>query len=138
MQNFNSYICQNHKEELTICLQQNYTDIPLISETHFTDKNYFLIPKYKICHTTHPDGTAHGNTAILLKEPIQHYELLKCEEESIQATSTKVVGFPYEITIAAVYCPPRHNLKKEQFEIFFQTLGPKFIAGGDYNSKHTL
>ena len=75
---------------------------------------------------------------ILIKESVQHYELLKYEEESIQATSIKVVGFPYEITMAAVYCPPRHNLKKEQFETFFQTLGPKFIAGGDYNSKHTL
>jgi len=41
----------------------------------------------------------------------------------------KVKGFPYEITITAVHCPLRHNLKKEQFETFFQTLGPKFIAG---------
>ena len=47
-------------------------------------------------------------------------------------------GFPYEITITAVYRQPRHNLKREQFETFFQTLGPKFIAGGYYNSKHTL
>jgi hypothetical protein len=50
-----------------------------------------------------------------------------------------VKEFPYEITITAVYCPPQHNLKKkEHFEIFFQTLGPKFIAGVDYNSKRTL
>jgi len=49
-----------------------------------------------------------------------------------------VKGFPYKITITAVYCPPRHNLKKGHFETFFQTLGPKFIAGGDYNSRHTL
>jgi len=57
---------------------------------------------------------------------------------SYSGNINKVVGFPYEITIAAVYCPPGHNLKKEHFETFFQTLGPKFIAGGDYNSKHTL
>jgi len=49
-----------------------------------------------------------------------------------------VKEFPYEITITAIYCPHRHNLKKEHFETSFQTLGPKFIAGGDYNSKHTL
>ena len=47
-------------------------------------------------------------------------------------------GFPHKITITAVYCPPRHNLNKEEFETFFQTLGPKFIAGGYYNSKHSL
>ena len=45
---------------------------------------------------------------------------------------------PHEITVAAVYWPPRHNLKKEQFETFFQTLGSKFITDGNYNSKHTL
>ena len=85
----------HHKEELTIFLKQNYIDILLISETHFTYKNYFRIPSYKLCHTTHPDGTAHGGTAILTKESIQHYELLKYQEESIQATSIKVRGFPY-------------------------------------------
>jgi exonuclease III len=90
-------------------------------------------------HTTHRDGTAHAGTAILINETMENYELLKYEECSIQATSIKVKGLPYEIiTITAVYCPPRHNLKKEHFETFFQTLGPKFIAGGDYNSRHTL
>jgi hypothetical protein len=46
--------------------------------------------------------------------------------------------FPYEITVTAVYCPPRRNLKKGHFGTFFQTLGPKFIAGSDHTSKHTL
>jgi hypothetical protein len=50
----------------------------------------------------------------------------------------KVKALPYEITVTAVYCPPRHNLKKEHFEPFFETLGTKFVAGGDYNSKHTI
>ena len=128
---------QNHKEEIKLFLYQNFIEILLTSEIHFTTKNYFSIPRYKLYYTNHPDGTDHGGTAILRKETIEHYELLKYEEDSIQATSIKVKEFPYEITITAVYCPPRHNLKKEQFETFFQTLGPKFIAGGDYNSKHT-
>ena len=129
---------QNHEEEIKLFLKQNFTDILLISETHFTTKNYFSIPRYTVYYTNHPDGTAHGGTAILIKETIEHYELLKYEEDSIQATSVKVKGFPYEITITAVYPPPRHNLKKEYFKTLFQTLGPKFIAGGDYNSKHTI
>ena len=129
---------QNRKEEIILLLKQKFIDILLISETHFTTKNYFNISKYKLYYTSHPDGTAHEGTAILIKETIEHYELLKYEEDSIQATSIKMKGFPYEITVIAVYCPPRHNLKKEHFETFFQTLGPKFIAGGDYNSKHTV
>jgi hypothetical protein len=129
---------QNHKEEIKLFLNQNFMDILLISGTHFTTKNYFRLPRYKLYYTNHPDGTAHGGIAIIIKETIEHYELLKYEEDSIQATSIKVKGFPYEITITAFSCPPRHNLKKEHFDTFFQTLGPKFIAGGNYNSKHSL
>ena len=48
-------------------------------------------------------------------------------------------GCPQEITITAVYCPSRHNLKKkEHFEKFFQTLGSTFVAGGDCNSEQPL
>jgi hypothetical protein len=41
------------------------------------------------------------------------------------------------LTISAVYLPPKHKVCKEQLEAFFITLGPRFIAGGDYNAKHT-
>ena len=75
---------------------------------------------------------------VLVKETIEHCELLEYEENSIQATSIKVEGFPHAIIVTAVYCPPRHNLKKEHFETFFQTVAPKCIGGGDYNRKHTM
>jgi hypothetical protein len=42
------------------------------------------------------------------------------------------------MTIAAVYCLPQQNLKAEHFEVFFQTLGPCFLAGGDFNNKNML
>jgi exonuclease III len=106
---------QSHKEEIKLFLNQNFIDILLTSEIHFTNKNYFSIPRYKLYYTNHPDRTAHGGTAILIKETIEHNELLKYEEDSIQAMSIKVNGFPYEITITAVYCPPRNNLKKGRF-----------------------
>ncbi|XP_060828967.1 uncharacterized protein LOC132914147 [Bombus pascuorum] len=35
--------------------------------------------------------------------------------------------------MSAVYCPPRHSISKEDFD----NLGNRFIAGGDYNTKHT-
>jgi len=110
----------------------------LISETHFTTKTYFYKPGYKLCHTNHPDGSARGGTIILVKDTIVFYELLKYEEQAIKATSIKVQGILHEITVAAVYCPPRHNIKKEKFKTFFHTLGPRFIASGDYNSKNVL
>jgi exonuclease III len=119
-------------------LNQNQIDILLISETHFTSKNHFTISGYDLCYTNHPDGTAHGGTAILIKTTIAYYEQLKYTVPVIQATSVRVKGPLRDITIAAVYCPPRHNLKVEHFEAFFQTLGPSFLAGRDFNSKHTL
>jgi len=91
---------QNHKEDIKLFLHQNFIDILLISETHFT-----TIPRDKLYYTNNPNGTAHGDAAILINGTIEHNELLKCEEDSIQATSIKVKGFPCEITITAVCCP---------------------------------
>ncbi|PNF30555.1 hypothetical protein B7P43_G09939, partial [Cryptotermes secundus] len=65
----------------------------LISETHFTSRSYFSIPKYKLYHTNHPKDTAHRGMAILIKEKIKHHELPKYEKHHIQATSIKVKTF---------------------------------------------
>jgi len=66
--------------------------------------------------------------AMLTKGTIEKYELLKHEEDSIQATSIKVQGLLYEINVTVIYCPHQHNQKREHFEAFFQTQGPEFIA----------
>jgi hypothetical protein len=39
--------------------------------------------------------------------------------------------------VAAVYCPPRHNNKQEDFTKLFKTLGNRFLIGGDLNAKNT-
>jgi hypothetical protein len=41
------------------------------------------------------------------------------------------------LTITAVYLPPKHTVCKTQLEDFYNTLGPRFNAGGEYNAKHT-
>jgi hypothetical protein len=48
-----------------------------------------------------------------------------------------VEDFVGHLTIAAVYLLPKHMVCKAQLEDFYNTLGPRFIAGGDYNAKHT-
>ena len=48
---------QSHKEEIILFLTQNFIDIPLISETHFTDKNYFST---KIQITIHQSSWWHS------------------------------------------------------------------------------
>jgi hypothetical protein len=44
------------------------------------------------------------------------------------------VGF---LAIPAVYLPPKHTVKEKQLKYFYNTPGHQFIAGGDYNAKHT-
>jgi len=135
--NANSII--HHKEELQVFLQDQLIDIMLIRENHLTDKSYLKIPGNKIYHTNYPDNTAHAGTAIIIKSKIKHHQLHKYEKDYLQATSIRVKTLPYEISVSAIYCPPRyHNIKKEDFMDFLQTLGPKFIARGDFNSKHIL
>lgn len=36
-----------------------------------------------------------------------------------------------------MYCPPRQIITKIQYENFFNSLGQKFIVGGDINAKNT-
>jgi exonuclease III len=66
-----------HKDEVTLFLKEQHIDILLISETHFTAESYFKIPNFRVYSAIHPDGTAHGGTAILIKQTIDHYQLQK-------------------------------------------------------------
>ena len=49
--------------------------------------------------------------------------------------STLITTKNTNITVASVYCPSGNSLQPELLNLF-QQLGPTFIAGGDYNSKH--
>lgn len=125
-----------HTQELISFLTNHNIDIMLISESHFTNRHYFRIPKYKIYDTKHPDGKAHGGTAVIIRDNILHHEREKFSKDFLQATSVIIEDELSPLTISAIYCPPKHNNKKEDYEEFFQTLGNKFIVGGDYNAKH--
>lgn len=126
----------HHRQEIQMFLKNQNIDIMLISETHFSDNSYIKIPEYIVYNTNHPDGTARGGTAIIIKKIIRHHEIPKFEQRHLQATSVVVEEWNGPITISAIYCPPRYIIKKEQFQQFFKTLGQRFIAGGDYNAKH--
>lgn len=86
----------------------------------------------------HPDGTAHGGSAILIRNNIKHHEAESYKTQEIQATSIVIEDWQSQLVITALYSPPKHAIKKEDYIKFFKTLGPRFIAGGDYNSKNTL
>jgi exonuclease III len=95
-----------HEDEVTLFIKEQHIDILLISETHFTAESYFNIPNFRVYSNTNPNGSAHGSTAIIIKQKIDHYQLQIYEENHLQATSNKIRTFPNDLTISAVYCPP--------------------------------
>jgi len=107
----------------------------LTSETHYTSRSYLRIPNYSVYHTNHPDGTAHGGTAIIIKNKISHHQSSTFCEEQLQATTIIIENWISPLTISTVYCPPRHFIKAGLFTNYFNSLGNRFIAGGDFNAK---
>lgn len=127
----------NHKQELITFLNLQKIDILLVSETHFTDRTQFTIPNYYTYNSNHPDGTAHGGSAIIIKKTISHHELECYQNEKIQATTIQVHTRDWKFNLSAIYSPPRHTVTSEEYKQFLQTLGNNFIAAGDWNAKHT-
>lgn len=126
-----------HQSEIGNYLSAEDIDIMLLSETHLTNKYNFYIPGFTFYKTNHPDGKAHGGTGILIKSRIRHFALEEYSKNYLQATSLSVVFHGSNITLSAIYCPPRFSITSAQFSDFFATLGEKFLAAGDYNAKHT-
>lgn len=126
-----------HQQELQAILVIEKIDICLVSETHFTNESYIRFKGYKTYHTTHPDNDSKGGSAVIIRDSITHYQEIEFKTRIIQATSVNIKTKNYEIIVTAIYCPPRHTIKKEQYIEFLETQGHRFIIGGDFNAKHT-
>lgn len=126
-----------NKDEVETLIDQHNLDILLISETHFTDRSYIKIKNYNIYNTNYPDGTAHGGSAVIIRTSIKHSPLPNFHERHIQATTVTIEDKNGDFNVSAIYCPPRHKITESMFSEYFKTIGPRFIAGGDWNAKHT-
>lgn len=123
--------------ELETFLRYNKIDIALISETHFISKNYLKMFGFIMYHTSHPSGKAHAGSAIIVKNNVKHFLQDETRKEYLQTTVITIQDNNAKLNIATAYCPPRHNIKKDQFIEELIKLGPRFIIGGDFNAKHT-
>lgn len=119
------------RQEMEVFLRINKVDIMLISESRFTDKNYFKISGYSCYFTNHPSGNAQGGTGVLVKNTLKHYPLQQFQTDHLQATSVVIEDTRGCLTISATYCPPRHSPKTEHFNEYFSSLGAKFVSGGN-------
>lgn len=127
-----------HRTELQILLQQKRIDIALITETHFTSQSRLFFPNYSIYTANHPDGTAHGGTAVIIRSSLRHFFHSSTSFDFLQAAAVTVYSLNFQLTVASIYCPPRFRIDSHSFTNFFNGLGTHFLAGGDFNSKHPL
>jgi hypothetical protein len=123
-----------HPEEIKTFISIHNIDVMLISGMHFTEKSYLKLPNYAVYHMNHPAGTVRGGTVIIIKHSIKHHQLHNYSLSFLQATC--VGRRLILLTILGVYLLPRYTVKQE-LEDFYNTIGRRFTAGGDYNAKHT-
>lgn len=126
-----------HRNEVEVFLKNNQLDMVLVSETHFTDRSYFNINGFNIIRCDRPDGTARGGSAIIIKSSIIYEEQPQYSTIGIQATIIKIKIGGRPVIISAIYCRPRDQLKEADYKTLFDNMDGAFIAGGDYNAKHT-
>jgi hypothetical protein len=105
-----------HTEELKTFISIHNTIVTLISEMHFPEESYLKLSKYTAYYTNYPAGTA-----TIIQNSIKHHQLNNYSQDFLQATSVSA----------------EHAVKQEKLEDFHNTLGHRFITGGDYNAKHT-
>lgn len=117
-------------------MAEHKLDVILISEAHCTDNSNVKIKGFQTYITNHPDGTSHAGTAVIIRDKIKHHLLPEYKTEQIQATTVAIQDRCGYFNVSSVYCPPKHRIDSDLFSQFFSSLGNRFIAGGDWNSKH--
>jgi exonuclease III len=130
-------LTQHTPTELKTFISIHNIAVMLISETQVTERSYLKLPTYTVHNTNHPAGTARGGTAIIIKKYIKHHQLNNWSQDFLQTASVSMENSVSLLTISAVYLPPKYKAKQEQLEEFYNSLRCRFMAGGDYNAKHT-
>jgi hypothetical protein len=82
------------------------------------------IMKRPVYYTDHPDETAHGGTAVIIGQNIKHYIRAEYRHENIQAARIAIEDNTGETTVSAIYCPPKHHNKYDDYDRFFNTRKP--------------
>jgi exonuclease III len=98
-------LCQ-HAQEIKLLIRTFNLDILLVSETHFTNTSYIIIPNCNIYYTNHPDETAHGGTVVIIRQNIKHHVRAEYRHENIQATSITIEDNTGETTVSAITALP--------------------------------
>ncbi|KAL4120060.1 hypothetical protein QTP88_012803 [Uroleucon formosanum] len=122
--------------ELQIVLNEKKIKIALISETHLVKSSTYKIHGYEIIKADHPDGTAHGGTALIISNQIEHSPLPPLRSCNIQSAGITLKINSVPISIASCYFPPEISFPTPELIILLQSLSNSYILGVDFNAKH--
>lgn len=111
-------------------------DLALISESHFTIEDKRYIQGFKMYNARHPSNKNRGGASVIVKSNVKHSVVSVIEEEKFQAVVVEISSSMGNFNVAAVYSPPRHKISAQEYKTFLGRLGPRFLAGGDWNSKN--
>lgn len=125
---FNANGLKNHITELQTVLYNKRIDIALITETHFTKYSKIFISGYKLLKTNHPDNTAHGGVAILIKTSLVFEPLPNFCLDHLQSCAIRVKLNNIPITIAAIYSPPKHKITAQHYSNYFNSISNNYIV----------
>jgi hypothetical protein len=62
----------------------------------------FSISLYNTYATSHPDGTAHAGSTMIIRKDIKHHKLAKYEMGHIQATNINIEDWDGNLIISAI------------------------------------
>lgn len=126
------------KNELEAIINRDNIDICLISETHLTNQMFTTLKNYTIYCANHPRNCARGGSAIIVKSNIEHHEEQHVCSEEFQAASITIKNCGTDLTVTAIYSPPRNNIKSEEYVQLLKMNKGRFVIGGDFNAKHVF
>lgn len=119
-----------------VFLNSQDIDICLLTETHLTNNNNFILKNYNIYNAICPGNTARGGSSLIIKNTIDHFDFGKIESTDIQMSIVQINSTKQKLNVGVVYCSPSCSIKKEIFKSLFLELNERFILGGDFNAKH--
>lgn len=125
--------------EIECFLYDEKIDILLISESHLIKNSFATIKGYKIYNAFHPSLKPRGGASVIIKENIKHQEEQKIEDVMFQIACVSVqLKHNNYFKICALYSPPRHNIKSEQYIETLKKCNNHFVMGGDFNAKNKV
>lgn len=85
-----------------------------------TTNKVFSLRRFNVYTAHHPDGKAHDDAVVIIKNTIKHHVMAEFKTEQMQACSIVVTDWLGPLTMASVYCPPGHLITENMFNDFFK------------------